>query len=189
MQDIVLVSGLPRSGTSLMMQMLERGGIEVVSDQVRKPDEDNPRGYYELETVKSLAQDASWLPEVRGKAIKVISQLLFALPATESYAAIVMQRDLSEVLASQTAMLKRLGRTGGGHAETLQRAFVTHLEKLEKWLPAQSHIRSLQVQFTDALADPNEVARQLSQFLDRDLNTDSMAQAIDPSLYRNRTGS
>ena len=110
-QEIIVVSGLPRSGTSLMMQMLAAGGVEVVTDHVRTADTDNPRGYYEFELVKKIKQDASWLPEARGKAVKMVSQLLYDLPAGEKYRIIFLERDLDEVLVSQEKMLERLGRT------------------------------------------------------------------------------
>ena len=101
--------------------------MEIVSDGVREADEDNPRGYYELEAVKSLAKDAAWIPETRGKAIKIISQLLFSLPTTEKYLVLLMQRNLDEVIASQAKMLERLGRAGAGQADMLRKAFSTHL--------------------------------------------------------------
>ena len=109
--EIIIVSGLPRSGTSLLMQMLAAGGITVITDKLRTADADNPRGYYEFELVKKIKQDASWLPQVRGKAVKMISQLLYDLPGNESYRVILMERDLDEVLVSQEKMLERLGRT------------------------------------------------------------------------------
>ena len=108
--EIIIVSGLPRCGTSLMMQMLVQGGFEAVTDHIRAADTDNPRGYYELEKVKKLKEDASWLPETRGKVVKMVSQLLFDLPAGERYRVIFMQRDLDEMLASQEKMLERLNR-------------------------------------------------------------------------------
>src|SRR5437660_12828449 len=108
--EIIIVSGLPRSGTSLMMQMLENGGVPVVTDHIRTADTDNPRGYYEFEQVKKIKQDASWLPATRGKAVKMVSQLLYDLPTSERYKIIFMERDLDEVLASQEKMLERLGR-------------------------------------------------------------------------------
>src|SRR4051794_24782005 len=108
--EIVIVAGLPRSGTSLMCQMLDNGGVEVVTDSIRTPDTDNPRGYFELEKVKRIKADASWLPEARGKAFKMVSQLLYDLPSTERYRVIFMRRDLDEVLVSQEKMLERLGR-------------------------------------------------------------------------------
>src|SRR5207247_9084675 len=104
--EIIIVSGLPRSGTSLMMQALENGGVEVVTDNIRTSDTDNPRGYYELEKVKKMKQDASWLPQARGKAFKMVSQLLYDLPPIESYRVIFMERDLDEMLISQEKMLE-----------------------------------------------------------------------------------
>lgn len=189
MNEIIVVSGLPRSGTSLMMQMLQRGGIEIVSDGVREADEDNPRGYYELEAVKSLAKNASWIPEHRGKAVKIISQLLFSLPTTERYLVILMQRNLDEVIASQAKMLERLGRAGASQAEMLRKAFSTHLERLEQWLPSQKHIASIKMPFADVVSDPLISAKQVTDFLGRELPTAEMAAALDPSLYRNRTNS
>src|SRR6516162_7002633 len=108
--EIVIVSGLPRSGTSLMMQMLAGGGVEVVTDHLRTADTDNPRGYYEFEKVKQVKRDASWLPEIRGKAVKMVSQLLLDLPPTERYCVVFMERDFPEMLNSQERMLARLGR-------------------------------------------------------------------------------
>ncbi len=109
-EEIIIVSGLPRSGTSLMMQMLDRGGIPVVTDQVRVADDDNPRGYYEFEAVKRTKQDSSWLTGARGRAVKLVSSLLYDLPPTERYRVLFMQRELEEVLESQEKMLARLGR-------------------------------------------------------------------------------
>ena len=107
--EIIIVSGLPRSGTSLLMQMLDSGGITVITDKLRTSDADNPRGYYEFELVKKIKQDTSWLPQVRGKAVKMISQLLYDLPSSEAYRVIMMERDLDEVLVSQEKMLAQLG--------------------------------------------------------------------------------
>src|SRR5690348_9725375 len=108
--EITIVSGLPRSGTSLMMQMLDKGGLEVVTDNIRIADRDNPRGYYEFEKVKTIKRDTSWLPQTRGKAFKMISQLLYDLPSSEKYRIIFMERDMDEMLVSQEKMLERLGR-------------------------------------------------------------------------------
>src|SRR6516165_3287109 len=110
--EIIIVSGLPRSGTSLMMQMLDQGGLPVVTDNIRSADTYNPRGYYEYEQVKKIKQDASWRPAARGKVFKMISQLLYDLPPTERYLIIFMARDMDEMLRSQDKMLERLGRKG-----------------------------------------------------------------------------
>ena len=109
---VTVVSGLPRSGTSLMMQMLAAGGVELLIDQIRRADADNPRGYFELEAVKRTRQDASWLDDAAGKAVKVIHLLLRDLPDDREYRVVMMSRDLDEVLASQQAMLARSGKKG-----------------------------------------------------------------------------
>ena len=138
-QGIIIVSGLPRSGTSLMMQMLENGGVAVVTDDIRSADPDNPRGYYEFEQVKTIKRDASWLPATRGKAFKMVSQLLYDLPPSETYRIVFMERDLEEMLLSQEKMLTRLGRTAAPR-EQMKRAFALHLERLHEWLSLQGNM-------------------------------------------------
>ena len=183
--EIVIVSGLPRSGTSLMMQMLQAGGIEVVTDNIRVADVDNPRGYLEFEIAKQIERDASWLPMMRGKAFKMVSQLLYHLPPTESYRIIVMQRDLDEVLASQEKMLQRRN-VDAAPRDQMKEAFSLHLEKLFEWLIAQDNIRILDVGYSEVLANAGESAVKINEFLDGTLEVDSMVQAVDPDLYRNR---
>src|SRR5271166_2837043 len=123
--EIIVVSGLPRSGTSLMMQMLDRGGIETVTDAIRVPDTDNPKGYYEFELVKQIKHNATWLPGTQGKAFKMVSQLLYDLPETQSYRIIFMERDFDEMLDSQEKMLQRLGRPAAPRDE-IKRAYKQH---------------------------------------------------------------
>lgn len=183
--EIIIVSGLPRSGTSLMMQMLERGGIELVTDQVRIADADNPRGYYEFEKVKKLKQDASWLPEARGKAIKVISQLLYDLPAGESYRILFMERDLDETLTSQERMLERLGRKPAPR-DQMRESFRTHLDRLHTWLGQHIYMKVLRVDYNRLIEDALAGTQEVSTFLDGRLEATKMASAIDPELYRNR---
>lgn len=183
--EIVVVSGLPRSGTSLMMQMLHRGGLEAVTDHERIADEDNPAGYYEFEPVKKMKQETAWLPDARGKVVKIISQLLFDLPATERYAVVFMQRSMNEVLASQDKMLARSGRKGAAH-ETMRAAFQSHLAKLDAWLQTQPHIRVLKLEYAQVVAEPLTAAQRIKEFLGLDLAPEHMAAAVDPSLYRNR---
>jgi hypothetical protein len=183
--EIIIVSGLPRSGTSLMMQILEAGGIEVVTDRRRAADVDNPRGYHEFERVKKLKEDTSWLPEIRGKALKMVSQLLYDLPPTESYRVLFMQRDLDEVLASQEKMLARLGQPVAPRAE-ISRAYSLHLRRLHAWLADQGHIRVLAVRYADAVADPAAQAQRVDAFLGQRLDVAAAARAVDHALYRNR---
>jgi len=183
--EIIIVSGLPRSGTSLMMQMLENGGVPVVTDNIRTADTDNPRGYYEFEKVKKIKEDASWLPQTRGKAFKMVSQLLYDLPPGERYRIIFMERDLDEMLLSQEKMLKRLNRSAAPQ-EQVKRAYQLHLERLHAWLRQQPHINVLCVSYNDLVERPREPAERIGTFLGGKVNVERMAQTVDPSLYRNR---
>ncbi len=183
--DITIVSGLPRSGTSLMMQMLDAGGIPALTDEIREADTDNPRGYYEFERVKQTKKDATWLPSARGKVVKMVSPLLYDLPASEHYRIIFMQRDLDEVLASQEKMLDRLGRPAVPR-EQMRKSFMTHLEQLFAWIPAQQHMQVLTVSYNELMSDAPGVLQQVVEFLDNLPTLESMLGSIDPDLYRNR---
>jgi hypothetical protein len=184
--EIILVSGLPRSGTSLMMQMLERAGVEVLTDEIRAADTDNPRGYLELEKVKKLRQDASWLPQARGKAFKIVSQLLYDLPAGERYRIVFMERDFDEMLASQEKMLARLGRPAAPR-DQINQSFQLHLSRLKEWLARQPHMPTMFVNYNSLLESPDEHTRLIGEFLGRPAAAEKMTAAIDPALYRNRT--
>jgi len=183
--EIIIVSGLPRSGTSLMMQMLENGGVAVVTDNIRTADTDNPRGYYELEKVKKIKQDASWLPQTRGQAFKIVSQLLYDLPAGERYRIIFMERDLDEMLLSQEKMLRRLGRTAAP-AEEMKRYYTLHLDRLHEWLRQQTNMEVLRVRYNDLIEQAASQTERVSAFLDGKPNVVRMTQTVDTTLYRNR---
>jgi hypothetical protein len=183
--EIIVVSGLPRSGTSLMMQMLVGGGVEVVTDKIRAADTDNPRGYFEFEQVKKIKENASWLPQTRGKAFKMISQLLYDLPATERYRIIFMERDLDEVLISQEKMLQRLGRKSPPRELILQ-SFALHLDRLHGWLRQQPNMEVLCVRYSDLVGEPQGQAQRVCDFVAGELNVNRMASAVDPTLYRNK---
>ncbi len=131
---IIIVSGLPRSGTSLMMQMLEAAGLSILSDNERRADDDNPRGYYELEKVKALNRDNSWIDEAEGKVVKAISLLLYDLPADRQYKIVFMTRRMEEILASQSAMLQRRGEAEGPSDDRMRNYFEKHLADLTPWL-------------------------------------------------------
>jgi hypothetical protein len=184
---IVVVSGLPRCGTSLMMQMLDHGGIEVITDEIRTPDTDNPRGYYEFEQVKKIKEDASWLATARGKAFKMVSQLLYELPASEQYLVIFMERDAEEMLISQEKMLARLNRPVSPR-DQIQKAFAGHLEKLREWLARQANMEVLYVNYNELMERPDEQTARVSKFLGGKADAGAMARSIDPALYRNRRG-
>ena len=185
--SVVIVSGLPRSGTSMMMQMIEAGGVPVLSDARRSADNDNPRGYYEYEPVKSTRKDASWVTNAVGKAVKVVHLLLMDLPAVHQYKVVFMRRPLEEVLASQTKMLHRKGQDGASLSpEQLAKAFGRQLDKVASWLADQSTFDVLYVEHRQVLANPQGQAARISQFLCGTLDTTAMAAVVDPSLYRQR---
>jgi len=183
--SLIVVSGLPRSGTSLMMQMLAAGGQAIVSDALRTADPDNPRGYCEDERVKRLKQDRGWLSEVRGKAIKMVSPLLYDLPADESYRIVFMQRDLDEVLTSQEKMLVRRGQPISPRSQ-IRKAFEVHLAKLHRWFAEQPHMEVQLVNYNELVANPEPDARRVRAFLGDTLDLGAMLAAVDPDLYRNR---
>jgi len=184
---IVIVSGLPRSGTSLMMQMLQAGGMPLLIDELRPADANNPHGYWEYEPVKRLQQDNSWIPQAEGKAVKVVSALLQYLPPQHTYKIIFMQRPLQEVLASQAVMLERQGAQGGkADDQTLGVVFAQHLDRTEHWLATQKHMTVLYVHYHETMANPVATATCVAQFLDLPLAVDAMARAVDPRLYRQR---
>jgi len=185
--DIVVVSGLPRSGTSMMMRMLEAGGVNLLTDSERGADDDNPRGYYEYAPVKRLARDASWVRDARGKAIKVVSRLLYELPTDFNYDVVFMQREIGEVLASQQVMLTRMGtRVAESEQEQLRLRFQSHLVELEEWLARQRCFRVLCTEFARVHAAAEEEAVRVRDFLGQDLDTNAMARAVDEALYRQR---
>jgi hypothetical protein len=186
-QEIVIVSGLPRSGTSVMMQMLESGGVEVVTDGVRSADPDNPKGYYEFEKVKTIRRDATWLPATRGKAFKMVSQLLYDLPSSETYRIVFMERDLDETLLSQEKMLTRLGRAAAPREE-MKRAYTLHLGRLHEWLAIQGNMAVLNVGYNDLVERPREQADRVAAFVGGTPAVERMAKAVDRSLYRNMKG-
>ena len=185
---IVIVSGLPRSGTSMMMKMLEAGGIPLLTDHLRTPDEDNPKGYYEFERVKRLPKgDTAWLADAEGKAVKVISALLEHLPPTYHYKVIFMNRHMREVLASQRKMLIRRGEDPNKVSEEeLARLFQKHLRKVKNWLHAQPNIDVLEIDYNAMVVNPIPYVRQINAFLGGWLDEEAMAQIVDPTLYRNR---
>ena len=185
---ITIVSGLPRSGTSLMMQMLERGGLPLLTDDHRAPDESNPRGYFEFEPVKHLRTDRSWLARAEGRAVKIIHLLLRELPTdgTFSYRVILLKRPIQEILASQQTMLERQGKTSAS-AETLTRVYTSQMAEVEAWLSAQPSFSVLPVAHGHLLADPLRAAAEINEFLDGTMDVAAMASAVDPQLHRQRT--
>ena len=185
---ITIVSGLPRSGTSMMMKMLEAGGIPPFTDHIRTPDDDNPKGYYEFERVKKLPDgDTAWLRDARGKAVKVISALLEHLPTGYAYRVLFMQRKMEEILASQKKMLVRSGKpTDQVSDEQMAKMYTKHLAKVSAWLAEQDNFSVVYLDYNQMLVDPQKYASQVSQFLGSTLDPRAMAAIVDPNLYRQR---
>lgn len=184
---ITIVSGLPRSGTSLMMQMLEVGGLAVLSDGERKADTDNPKGYYEWERIKQLPKDPSLIAEAEGKVVKVISQLILSLPPGHDYRVVFMQRPLPEVLKSQEKMLRRRGNTeSAADTSAIEEAFQRHLIEVNQWLAGNANIQVTRVHYHRVLREPKAVAEEVAAFLQLPLDIDAMVRQVDGTLYRNR---
>lgn len=185
---VVVVSGLPRSGTSMMMKMLEAGGLDVLTDNLRTADQDNPEGYYEFERVKQTPNgDTAWLHEARGKVVKVISALLQHLPPGYEYRVLFMRRAFPEILASQRKMLVARKRpTDQVSDDEMTRLFTKHLQDIDAWLARQTNFRTLQVSYNQMLDDPEPLVEQVNRFLDSSLDAAAMLGAVKPELYRNR---
>jgi hypothetical protein len=186
---VVVVSGLPRSGTSMMMKMLEAGGLELLTDHQRTADENNPKGYYEFERVKKLKDgDTGWVVEARGKVVKVITALLEYLPSSETYQIILMRRDMGEILASQRRMLERDGKPDDGVDDaTMTELYEKHLAKVFTWISKQDNIQMLEVSYNDILENPEENVHKLNHFLSGGLDTSRMMGVVDRNLYRERS--
>ena len=184
---ITIVSGLPRSGTSLMMSMLEAGGMKALTDGIRKADEDNPRGYYEFERVKQIEKDKAWLKDAKGKVVKMVSALLEHLPPNYYYKVIFMRRKMKEILASQRQMLIRKGKpTDEVSDEKMAILFNEHLRKIKKWLGNQPNFDVLYISYNDILKDPVSNVQKINTFLNNSLDTEKMISVVDKKLYRQR---
>ncbi len=186
-EPLIVVSGLPRSGTSMTMQMLESGGLDIATDGIRKPGEDTPKGYYEYERVKDLEKetDKSYLKEFRGKTIKIISFLLKDLPETNNYKVVFMRRNLDEILASQTKMLKNRGEASESSNEEMLELYKNHLWKVNYLMKHRPYFEFLEVNYKDVVENPRREAERISEFLGN-LDVDKMTSAVDEKLYRNR---
>ena len=186
-QCVIVVAGLPRSGTSMMMQMLAAGALPILTDGKRGADDDNPRGYYEHESAARLRREGDWLRDAKGKAVKIVAQLLPFLPSDVPYRVILMDRDLKEILRSQKVMLENLGRGPAKLTdEQLEQAFRRQLRQVRIWLAKQPNIKTLFVSYREAIEEPLAVANSVSAFLGSGLDAAAMAGAVESSLYRQR---
>jgi broad-specificity NMP kinase len=184
---IIIVSGLPRSGTSMMMKMLEATNIPILTDEIREADEDNLKGYYEDERAKTLHKNNSWISDAEGKAVKVISYQLPHLPPGHQYRILFMQRKIEEVLASQRKMMERRGEPQDDVPDKLMAGvFQKHLDEVDEWLKKQPNIKTLYISYNDTLDDPETTAENIENFLQKSLDVEKMMQIVDPKLYRQR---
>jgi len=181
------VSGLPRSGTSMMMKMLEEAEISPLTDYIRTADDDNPKGYYEFERAKKLKEgDVAWLPDAQGKVVKIIGALLVELPSDYTYKVLFMRRNMDEILASQNKMLARRGEEQKVDDETIAKLFEKHIQQVVFWMQNQPKLNYLDIEYNAMLKNPQPQLETIVKFLGRELDVDAMAAVIDPELYRQR---
>lgn len=187
-KELVVVSGLPRSGTSMMMKMLEAGGIPPLQDNIRTADEDNPKGYYEFERVKKLPNDTAWMPEAVGKAVKIIALLLTKLPLKGyRYKVLFMRRDIEEIMKSQKQMLIRRGESPDKISdEEMITTYNRHLSEVLSFLEANSCFTVFFVNYNDLMRDPEDWVPRIAAFLGKEIDIEAMKAVVDPNLYRNR---
>ena len=186
-KPIVIVSGLPRSGTSMMMQIITAGGIPPLTDDIRRPDEDNPKGYYEFEAVKKTKQDSSWLNDASGRVVKMVHLLLYDLPPDRQYHVVYTERRIDEVIASQNRMLERMGKSGGDVSdEQAARIFGQQIDDLKKWLAGQQNFKVLYVSYNELVKGDRDMIERINDFLGGGLDREAMFRVIDPTLYRQR---
>ncbi len=188
-QDIItIVSGIPRSGTSLVMQMLVAAGIEPLVDAARAPDDSNPRGYFELSDVKRMPRAGTdWVAGARGRCVKVIYALLEFLPRNERYCVLFVERDLDEVIDSQDRMLERLGESVGGLPRVRLRPILeSQSETARQLLEAERCFEWRRISHQELISEPTQTAEKIASFLGRSEHASSMAACVDATLYRER---
>src|SRR5512142_2529076 len=186
-QTVIVVSGLPRSGTSMMMKMLAEGGVQALTDSIRTADEDNPNGYFELEVVKQLAEgQKEWLANADHKLVKVISALLEHLPPEHRYKVLFMERQIPEILASQRKMLARRNETSNVPDAEMEAQFREHLKAIKYWLARQPNMEVMYVDYNRMMAKPDELCPKIVEFLGLPLDVEKMRSVPNEKLYRNR---
>ncbi len=170
------------------MQMLAAGGIPPLTDSLRVADDDNPRGYYELESARQIGQNSSFLEAARGKAVKLIHALVVKLPESErEYRIVFMDRPIEEVIRSQSKMLEREGKAGANlPPNRLGAIFQQQREGARKNLDNRPDVQLLDLDYPSIIADPQGAADKLNNFLGGNLDVRAMIETVDPDLYRNR---
>ena len=179
----IVVTGLPRSGTSMMMRMLKEGGIPILTDNKRQSDERNPYGYFELEKVK---YDLSWLNEAEEKAVKLVTMLLRKLPSDRKFYVIFMERNINEVVKSQKEMLEKSGKEMKYPEEELEKIYLSHLKEIKQWISEKDNLKVLYVSYNEVIENPKKIALKIKEFLGKDMNIEGMIKAVDKKLYRKK---
>jgi len=187
-KEILVVSGLPRSGTSMMMKMIEAGGVSVMIDNIRVADSDNPKGYYELERIKQMDKgDKEFIADAQGKVVKVISALLAHLSPNYQYRVVFMNRRIEEVMKSQGRMLVNRGEDKDKlDDETLKGLLKKHASDVKKWVADQPNFTMLEVDYNDMVKAPLDYIPAINKFVGGKLDEQAMVSIVDPELYRNR---
>jgi hypothetical protein len=187
-KPVIIVSGLPRSGTSMMMKMLEAGGQLILTDNLREADANNPKGYYEFERVKQMKDgDLAWLSDAVGKVVKIVTGLIMFLPSGYNYKIIFMRRDLNEILSSQKKMLGRLGKEDDNIPDDkMAKVYEEHLKEVRGWLIRQPNIETLYVNYNSMVKDPTEALNKVNDFLGGGMDVSVMSAVVDKELYRER---
>ena len=184
---VTIVSGLPRSGTSLLMQMLGAGGLPLLADEIRVADESNPAGYMEYEPVKQIGRDVSWFAGAAGRAVKITIPLLMSVPPQPPARVLLLTRDLHEVAASQAAMLQRLGKPVRFTPAELVPALLALTHRADSFLALRPEIRVHRIAFSALFIEPLATSRGIAAALDLPLDSAAMAACIRPQRYRERS--
>jgi hypothetical protein len=186
-KKIIVVSGLPRSGTSMMMKMLEEGGIPILTDAIRGADDDNPNGYYEFELVKKLPEGQNqWLADANHKVVKIVSALLEHLPVNYRYKIIFMEREPREILASQQKMLANRNEKSEISDTEMQEQFQKHLAAIKYWLARQPHMDVMYLDYNKMISKPENYCQAIADFIAIPVDVSKMLAVPNESLYRNR---
>jgi tetratricopeptide (TPR) repeat protein len=186
---VLIVSGLPRSGTSMLMQMLDAGGMQILKDERRECDEDNPRGYFELEAVKKMFRERQWLADARGKALKVVVPLVSHLPPGCEYRVVLIERDYDEILDSQAGMIARRGELieeSQERRDRLRSEYIRLVTQTKILLEGRADVKIVSVRHEDVIENPRAIAELLDHFAGGGLDLARMSMAVDRSLHRNR---
>lgn len=179
---ITLITGIPRSGTSLMMQLFKAANVDIATDAIRTEDDNNPKGYYELEAVKGIVKNNAFLKDLDGKTIKIVAPLVTFIDLSLEYRVVFMIRDLDEVVQSQEKMV---GKDQQDQKEKFKTMYAMHIEKSRQFLNSHN-IPFIEIQHRELLQNPELSLKRLIDFCGWETPLEELKSVIDHSLYRNR---